>query len=76
MHKWKTLTFQQQFRCLKLSCRVRQNCRSDQALCDVKAAENLLREYELATTTNFCCNKAKKGFGTTDMCIIFNFHIN
>lgn len=43
---------------------------------DVKAAENLLREYELvATTTNFCCNKAKNGFGTTGMCIIFDFHI-
>ena len=26
---------------------------------DVKAAENL-REYKLATTTNFCCDKAKK----------------
>ena len=42
---------------------------------DVKAAENLLREYELATTTNFCCNKVKKGFGTRGMCIIFDFHI-
>ena len=42
---------------------------------DVKAAENLLREYELANTTNFCCNKAKKGFGTTGMYIIFDCHI-
>jgi hypothetical protein len=32
---------------------------------DVEEAENLLREYELATTTNFCCNKVKKEFGST-----------
>ena len=37
----------------------------------VEEAKNLLREYELASTTNFCCNKAKKGFGNTGMCIIF-----
>ena len=42
---------------------------------DVKAAENFLREYELATTTNFCCNKAKKRFGTIGMYTIFDFHI-
>ena len=37
---------------------------------NVEEAENLLREYELASTTNFCCNKAKKGFGSTGMCIL------
>ena len=37
---------------------------------DVKAAKNLLREYELANTTNFCCNKAKKGFGT-QVCVSY-----
>ncbi|CAB4018718.1 Hypothetical predicted protein, partial [Paramuricea clavata] len=34
---------------------------------NVEEAENLLRQYELATTTNFCCNKVKKGFGSTDL---------
>ena len=31
----------------------------------IMATEELLREYELATTTNFVCIKEKKGFGNT-----------
>lgn len=34
---------------------------------NVEEAESLLREYELASTTNFCGNKAKKGFGNTGL---------
>ena len=40
---------------------------------NVEEAENLLREYELASMTNFCCNKAKKGFGSTGMYILSFF---
>ncbi len=37
---------------------------------NVEEAENLLREYELASTTNFCCNKAKKKDLAALVCIV------
>ena len=32
---------------------------------EVQAAEDLLRQYELLTTTNFACIKQNQGFGST-----------
>ena len=45
------------------------------SLFEIKLSERSGFVRDVKAAENFCCNKAKKGFGTTGMCIIFDFHI-